>query len=175
MNKDKVKHTPPVWANYKKNVPDKALKLKRVKEELIAADFGSRNQVTRWKEEKVTASYQRLEELRKKNPNVPQKPIYPEAEVSARPQKLQVRKFIVPPAAILYQRRKQKQMDAETPEDIATGDEVIKMVLKQMIAENPELANAQSTAQPVITRPQSPNSSSIKTLPRNSLDSKILK
>ncbi|MFS7976929.1 hypothetical protein Hanom_Chr10g00898111 [Helianthus anomalus] len=22
MNKEKVKHTPPVWANYKKNVPD---------------------------------------------------------------------------------------------------------------------------------------------------------
>ncbi|KAJ0546857.1 hypothetical protein HanIR_Chr08g0365601 [Helianthus annuus] len=49
------------------------------------------------------------------------------------------------------------------------------MVLKQMIAENPELAKAQSTAQPVITRPQSPNSSSNKNLPRNPLDSKILK
>ncbi|MFS7946667.1 hypothetical protein Hanom_Chr06g00539031 [Helianthus anomalus] len=49
MNKDKVKHTPPVWENYKKNVPYKVLKLKRMKEELITADFGSRNQVTRWK------------------------------------------------------------------------------------------------------------------------------
>ncbi|MFS7993784.1 hypothetical protein Hanom_Chr12g01098181 [Helianthus anomalus] len=47
--------------------------------------------------------------------------------------------------------------------------------LKRMITENPELAKAQSTAQPVITRPQSLNSSSNKNLPRNPLDSKILK
>ncbi|XP_021975447.1 actin cytoskeleton-regulatory complex protein PAN1-like [Helianthus annuus] len=119
MTKDKVKHTPPVWAIYKKNIPDKAIKLKRMKEELITAEFGSRNQVTRWKEEKVIASYQRLEELRKKNPNVPQKPVYPEEEVLTRPQKLQVRKSTAPPAAILYQRRRQKQMNPKIPEDLA--------------------------------------------------------
>ena len=60
MNKDKVKHTPPVWSKYMKNVPDKVLKLKRMKEELITADFGSRNQVTRWKEGKVLAYYKKL-------------------------------------------------------------------------------------------------------------------
>ncbi|MFS7946668.1 hypothetical protein Hanom_Chr06g00539041 [Helianthus anomalus] len=53
------------------------------------------------------ASYQKLEELRKRNPNVPQKPVYPETKVSARRQKLHVRKSTTPPGAILYQRRKQ--------------------------------------------------------------------
>ncbi|MFS7961966.1 hypothetical protein Hanom_Chr08g00721141 [Helianthus anomalus] len=78
MIKENVKETPPVWANYKKNVPDGALKLKRMKEELIQADYGSRNQVTRWNEEKVIETYRRLEILRKKDPRVPQKPNYEE-------------------------------------------------------------------------------------------------
>ncbi|MFS7963769.1 hypothetical protein Hanom_Chr08g00742241 [Helianthus anomalus] len=88
MIKNKVKHTPPDWAKYKKNVPDKKIELRRMKEKLIAAHFGSENQVMRWREDKVRATYKRLEELRKKNPKVPQKPDYPEAEVSTRPPKL---------------------------------------------------------------------------------------
>ncbi|MFS7913651.1 hypothetical protein Hanom_Chr02g00144181 [Helianthus anomalus] len=47
MIKNKVKHTPPDWAKYKKNVPDKALELRRMKEELITVEFGSKNQVMR--------------------------------------------------------------------------------------------------------------------------------
>ncbi|MFS7923795.1 hypothetical protein Hanom_Chr03g00265021 [Helianthus anomalus] len=43
MNKDKVKHTPPIWSKYKKNIPERTLKLKRMIEELITSDFGSRN------------------------------------------------------------------------------------------------------------------------------------
>ncbi|MFS7987016.1 hypothetical protein Hanom_Chr11g01017041 [Helianthus anomalus] len=88
MNKDKVKHTPPVWTKYKKNVLERTLKLKRMKEELITTDFGSRNQVTRWSEDKVIASYKKLEELRKKNRNVPQKHDYPEVVVPVKLQKL---------------------------------------------------------------------------------------
>ncbi|MFS7932615.1 hypothetical protein Hanom_Chr04g00370011 [Helianthus anomalus] len=34
MIKNKVKRTPPVWAKYKKNVPERTLQLKRMKEEL---------------------------------------------------------------------------------------------------------------------------------------------
>ncbi|MFS7934796.1 hypothetical protein Hanom_Chr05g00395891 [Helianthus anomalus] len=63
MNKEKIKHTPLVWSKYLKKLPGKVLELKRMKEELITADFESRNQVTRWKEDKVRASYKNLEEL----------------------------------------------------------------------------------------------------------------
>ncbi|MFS7966471.1 hypothetical protein Hanom_Chr09g00774131 [Helianthus anomalus] len=42
MNKDKVKYTPHVWSKYMKNVLDKVLELKRMKEELITADCGSK-------------------------------------------------------------------------------------------------------------------------------------
>ncbi|XP_022007445.1 uncharacterized protein LOC110906651 [Helianthus annuus] len=142
MNKDKVKHTPPIWSKYKKNVPENTLKLKRMKQELITADFGSRNQVTRWSEDKVIANYKKLEELRKKNPNVPQKPDYPEAVVPAKPQKLQIRRSTTSPAAILYQRRKQKQMDVETEEDIAQGDYIIKMNCPDHGVQMWELLNA---------------------------------
>ncbi|MFS7942742.1 hypothetical protein Hanom_Chr06g00491971 [Helianthus anomalus] len=54
MIKRKVTHTPPNWAKFKKNVPDKQLELKRIKEELVAADFGTKRQVARWKEDVVT-------------------------------------------------------------------------------------------------------------------------
>ncbi|KAJ0433265.1 hypothetical protein HanIR_Chr17g0868341 [Helianthus annuus] len=175
MIKNKVKQTHPIWAKFKKNVPDRTLQLKRMKEELITANFGSKNQVARWKEDKVFASYKKLEELRKKNRNLPQKPVYPEAVVPAKQQKLQIRRSTAPPAAILYQTRKQKQMDAETKADKAAGDYVVKIGLKQMIGEKLELTQTTNTAKRVITRPPSPNSPSIKPLPRNPLESKILK
>ncbi|MFS7919439.1 hypothetical protein Hanom_Chr03g00212701 [Helianthus anomalus] len=60
----KTKQTPPVWSQYKKNVPERAWKLKRMKEELIIANYGSRNQVTKWTEVKVLETYKRLEEGR---------------------------------------------------------------------------------------------------------------
>ncbi|MFS7998435.1 hypothetical protein Hanom_Chr12g01153801 [Helianthus anomalus] len=73
----KIKQTPQVWSKYKKNVPEKVLMLKRMKEELIVANYGSRNQVTRWTEVKVFETYKRLEERRKKDPTAPQKQDYP--------------------------------------------------------------------------------------------------
>ena len=133
--KNKVKQTPPIWAKFKKNVPERTLQLKRMKEELITAAFGSKNQVSRWKEDKVFASYKRLEELRKKNPNIPQKPDYPEAVVSAEPQKQQFRRSTAPPAAILYQRKNQKQMDKITAADKEAEDYLVKVGVKRIIEE----------------------------------------
>ena len=75
----------------------------------------------------------------------------------------------------LDQRKRQEQNEQETAEDIAAANEIIKKAFKQMSAENSELEKAQSTDQQILTRPQSPNSSVNKTLPRNPLGSKILK
>ncbi|MFS7913043.1 hypothetical protein Hanom_Chr02g00137001 [Helianthus anomalus] len=67
-------------------------------------------------------------------------------------------------------------MDKETATDKAVGDYLLKIGLKQMTTEKLELTQPTSTvAQPVFTRPPSPNLSAIKPLPRNPLDSKILK
>ncbi|KAJ0615331.1 hypothetical protein HanIR_Chr02g0072911 [Helianthus annuus] len=57
----------------------------------------------------------------------------------------------------------------------AQEDFIMKEALKRMTAENPDLAKSQDPAKAVITRPPSPNSLKIKTLPRNPLDSKTLK
>lgn len=54
MIKNKVKHIPP--EKFKKFVSDKALELKRMKEELIAADYRSKNSVSKWGEDKVRGS-----------------------------------------------------------------------------------------------------------------------
>ncbi|MFS7967226.1 hypothetical protein Hanom_Chr09g00783291 [Helianthus anomalus] len=74
-----------------------------MKEELIGANYGSRNQVTRWTEVKVLETYKRLEERRKKDPTVPKKPDYPEAVVPVK-QALPIKRSV----AIFYQRKKQK-------------------------------------------------------------------
>ncbi|KAJ0870250.1 hypothetical protein HanRHA438_Chr11g0498261 [Helianthus annuus] len=142
MIQDKVKQTPPVWANYKKNIPERTLKLKRIKEELITADYGSRNQVTRWTEEKVLATYKRLEELRKRDPTAPKKPDYPETVVPVKQQKLPIRRPTAPHATILYQRRKQKQMDELTKEDKAQEEYIIKMVLQTLMEEKQDSAQS---------------------------------
>ena len=63
------------------------------------------------------------------------------------------------------QQKIQEQIEKETAEDIAAANDVIKMAFKQMSAESSQL----------FTRPIFPNSSVNKSLPRNPLDSKILK
>ncbi|XP_035838201.1 fibrous sheath CABYR-binding protein-like [Helianthus annuus] len=150
MLDDKItKQTPPVWSQYKKNVPERALELKRMKEELITANYGSRNQITRWIEVKVLETYKRLEERRKKDPTVPKKPDYSASVVSTKqtlPIKISV-KPIVPPAAVFYQRKKQKQMDEE---EKAQEAYIVKVVLQQMFAENPDPAKLQDVAKRVI-------------------------
>ncbi|MFS8024553.1 hypothetical protein Hanom_Chr16g01464601 [Helianthus anomalus] len=81
-----------------------------MKEEQVAADFGTKRHVARWKEDMVRSTYKRLEELRKKDPKIPQKLVYPEAEVSKRPSKLQIRRTTAPTSAAIYKRRSRKKL-----------------------------------------------------------------
>ncbi|MFS7973183.1 hypothetical protein Hanom_Chr09g00853621 [Helianthus anomalus] len=155
MIKRKVTHTPPDWAKFKKNVPDKQVELKRMKEELVTADFGTKRQISRWKEDVVRSTYKRLEELRKKDPSIPQKPDYPEAEVSKRPSKLQIRRTTAPTGAAIYKRRSQKQLDTETIQELIAGDDLVKEGIQRMIRETLELYQSATTTQPVMNRPAS--------------------
>ncbi|KAJ0434557.1 hypothetical protein HanIR_Chr17g0883021 [Helianthus annuus] len=175
MIKRKVTHTPPDWARFKKNVPEKQLELKRMKEELVVADFGTKRQVARWKEDLVRSTYKRLEELRKKDPKIPQKPDYPEAAVSKGPSKLQIRRSTAPAGTAFYKRRSQSQLGAETVQEILTGNAVVKEGLLRTLKEELEQENSAPTAQPVMNRPASPNTSANKHLPRNPPGSKIQK
>ncbi|KAJ0580928.1 hypothetical protein HanRHA438_Chr04g0174121 [Helianthus annuus] len=143
-----------------------------MKEELIVADYGSKNSVSKWEEDRVRATYKRLEELRKKDPKVPQKPDYSKAEVSTRPPKLQVKRTTAPAGAAIYKRRNQNQLGAETIQELMAGDDLVKEGIKIMIKEDLGLEQSTSTAQTVMNRPASPNTSSNKNLPRNS---KVLK
>ncbi|MFS7910731.1 hypothetical protein Hanom_Chr02g00109641 [Helianthus anomalus] len=106
-----------------------------MKKELITADYGSRNQVLRWREKKVFATYKMLEELRKRDPNAPKKPDYQEVVVPVKQKKLPIRRPTAPHASILYQRRKEKQMNELTKEDKAQEDYIINMVLQTFTKE----------------------------------------
>ncbi|KAJ0916301.1 hypothetical protein HanPSC8_Chr06g0260061 [Helianthus annuus] len=175
MIKRKVTHTPPDWAKFKKNVPEKQLELKRMKEELVVAEFGTKRQVARWKEDLVRSTYKRLEELRKKDPKIPQKPDYPEAAVSKGPSKVQIRRATAPAGTAIYKRRTQSQFGAETVQEILAGNAVLKEGLLRTLKEELEQENSATTAQPVMNRPASPNTSANKHLPRNPPGSKIQK
>ncbi|MFS7942741.1 hypothetical protein Hanom_Chr06g00491961 [Helianthus anomalus] len=123
----------------------------------------------------VRSTYKRLEELRKRDPKIPQKPDYPEAEASKRPSKLQIRRTTAPTGAAIYKRRSQKQLDEETIQELIAGDDLVKEGIQKMIRETLELKKSATTAQPVMNRPASPNTSANKHLPRNPLGSKIQK
>ncbi|KAJ0464703.1 hypothetical protein HanHA300_Chr14g0530271 [Helianthus annuus] len=173
MIKNKVKQTPP--EKFKQFEADKALELKRMKEELIVAEYGSSNSVSKWGEARVRATYKRLEELRKKEPTTPQKPDSSKAEVSKRPPKLQAKRTAAPTGAAVYKRRSQNQFGAETVQDLVAGSDLVKEGIMLMMKEESELEQSASTAQPVMNRPASPNTSTNKNLPRNPPGSKVLK
>ena len=139
---------------------EKELRLKRKKDELVQAGFGSKRQISHWKDDKVHESYKKLEELRKKDPSVPQKPDYPATVVTYKRQPLITKKRTAPTAAD-YLSRKQKMADAER---LAKEQEekLIKIGVRQMLAEQLPSTTAQAV-------------SSNKSLPRNPSDSKILK
>ncbi|XP_022040480.1 uncharacterized protein LOC110943030 [Helianthus annuus] len=100
------------------------------------------DKVTRWREEKVLATYKNLEELRKRDSTAPKKPNFPEAVVPVKQQKLPIRGPTAPHASILYQRRKEKQIDELTKEDKAQEEYIIKMVLQAFIEEKQDSAQS---------------------------------
>ncbi|MFS7939121.1 hypothetical protein Hanom_Chr05g00447991 [Helianthus anomalus] len=77
LNDTSVKPNPPNWKKGKQVNPDKALKLKRMRAELVAASYGTARSISRWSEDKIVETYKRLEQLRAKDPTVPQNPAYP--------------------------------------------------------------------------------------------------
>ncbi|MFS7937506.1 hypothetical protein Hanom_Chr05g00428351 [Helianthus anomalus] len=77
LNDPSQKPTPPNWKKVKQIDQNKALKLKRMRAELVAANYGNTRSVSRWHESKIVETYKRLEQLRAKDLTVPQKPVYP--------------------------------------------------------------------------------------------------
>ncbi|KAJ0588434.1 hypothetical protein HanIR_Chr04g0174611 [Helianthus annuus] len=146
-----------------------------MKEELIIAEYGSKNFVSKWGEARVRTTYKRLEELRRKDPTAPQKPDYSKAGVSKGLSKLQPKRTTAPAGTAIYKRRRQSQLSAETVQDILTGNAIVKKGILLMLKEESELEQSASTAQPVMNRPASPNSSTNKNLPKNPSGSKIQK
>ncbi|KAJ0493154.1 hypothetical protein HanIR_Chr12g0582921 [Helianthus annuus] len=146
MIKDNVQQTPP--EKFKQFEAEKALELKRMKEELITADYGSKNSVSKWGEARVRATYKRLEELRKKDPTAPQKPDYSKAEVSKRPPKLQIKRNTAPAGAAIYKRRSKNQSGAgaESIQDLDAGNDLVKEGIRLMMKEESELEQSASTA-----------------------------
>ncbi|XP_035832012.1 triadin-like [Helianthus annuus] len=135
------------------NLPPEAGK----KQELIAAKVGPAKTIAKWSKQYTDAAYERLEKRRKADPNLPKKPIYKDKKADDPKQ----------------QRKRQKQTDAKEAKQEAV---YMKEALKRMIEENhPDSAKLQEVAKSLLSWPSSPNSQPIKTLPRNPLNSKILK
>ncbi|MFS8002216.1 hypothetical protein Hanom_Chr13g01199481 [Helianthus anomalus] len=86
MKKDpQMKKSAPNWKKYKKFDVDEALRYKRKRAELVAANYGTARSIARWFKQNIDLTYKKLEELRKTYPSVPQKPVYND-ETTNRPQ-----------------------------------------------------------------------------------------
>ncbi|MFS7917952.1 hypothetical protein Hanom_Chr03g00195231 [Helianthus anomalus] len=96
MNNDPlVKKTPPNWMKAKQVDPDESSKLKRMRAELVAVDYGSARSNARWSKLNIVETYKKLEELRSKDSNVPQKPVYPTTTASMPQQTLTSKKLLL--------------------------------------------------------------------------------
>ncbi|MFS7979223.1 hypothetical protein Hanom_Chr10g00924871 [Helianthus anomalus] len=108
-----VKPTPLDWKKGKQVNPCKALELKRMKAELVAANYGSARSIARWSESNTVENYKKLEQLIAKDPKVPQKPVYP--TIAAIPQLTHTPKKLLLASALsanaLRQIKRQKQND----------------------------------------------------------------
>ncbi|MFS7930455.1 hypothetical protein Hanom_Chr04g00344551 [Helianthus anomalus] len=113
-----LKATPPNWKRAKFVDLVQTLKIKRMKEEPVAAQYGTSRQIARWSESKVVDTYKRLEKLRRTDPNVPRKPDYPPITIALKtttPQQTQTskRSSIAMPTIFLDQRKRQREMEEE--------------------------------------------------------------
>lgn len=80
LNPD-IKPTPPNWRAGEKLVGQKALKLKRMKEDMAAGTFGSMQSMARCDVPTIKESYKKLEALRAKDPPVPKRSNYEDLNV----------------------------------------------------------------------------------------------
>ncbi|MFS7963171.1 hypothetical protein Hanom_Chr08g00734961 [Helianthus anomalus] len=147
MNNDPLaKKTPPNWKKSKQVDPDEALKYKRMRAELVAADYGSTRSITRLSKLNIEEIFKKLEELRAKDPTVPQKPVYP-STTTGRPHQTQISKKLLStsalPANALNQLKREKQTDEE---DEQRYEEYRKEVIKCQIEYHTDDAADQLTA-----------------------------
>ncbi|MFS8031972.1 hypothetical protein Hanom_Chr17g01552201 [Helianthus anomalus] len=182
INKDpQMKKFAPKWNKHKKVDVDEALRYKRKRAELVAANYGTARSIERWTKQDVDLTYKKLEELRKTDPTLPKKPVYDD-ETTDRPQQTRSSKKLFSSSdvsiSILNQRKRQLQIDEEDEKmDAEFRKEAIRNQLHFGLDDASLQLQAQfvETLQRLASRPQSPNSSQIKLLRRNPLDPKILK
>ncbi|MFS7987377.1 hypothetical protein Hanom_Chr11g01021811 [Helianthus anomalus] len=182
MNNDPlVKKTAPNWKKSKQVDPDDALRFKRMRAELVAADYGSARSIARWSKLNVEKTDQKLEEVRKKDSIVFQKLVYHETTTGRPQQTYAFKKFSLSsalPTNALNQLKRQKQTGEE---DEQRYEEYRKAAIKYQIDYHTDAAANQLTAQLAETikrlasRPHSQNSSQITLVPTKPFDSKILK
>ncbi len=143
-----------------------------MKEELIIAEYVSKNSVSKWGEARVRATNKSLEELRKKDPKAPQKPDYSKAEVSKGSSKPHLKRTTTLAGTAIYKSRRQSQLGSETVQEILTGKAIVQTGALVMLKEEFELEKSAHTAQPVMNRPASPNSSTNKKSPKKPISPK---
>ncbi|MFS7998289.1 hypothetical protein Hanom_Chr12g01151911 [Helianthus anomalus] len=175
-NDPKMKRSAPDWNKYKKTIVDLTLEYKRKKAELVAAKYSSAKTISKWLRQYTDMVYEKLEKFRETDPTAPKKPAYKNKKPDEpRQQTLPLKTLFTSSNTsiiALNQRKRQKQIDEEDAEREA---DIMKVAIKQMIEENPDSAKLQEIAKRFMSRPPSPNSHQIKCIPRNPLNSKILK
>ncbi|KAJ0532426.1 hypothetical protein HanIR_Chr09g0396681 [Helianthus annuus] len=182
MNKDhQMQKSAPNWKQYKKVEVDEVLKYKRMRAELVAAKYGTAIQIGKWSRQYTDQAYNKLEERRKTDPSLPKNPVYKDETTVRRRQTTTSKKLFSSTdvsIVVLNQRKRQQLMDEEDEKrEVEIRKESIRNQLQYGLDDASLQLQAQvaQTLQTLASRPQSPNSSQTKLLPRNPLDPKILK
>ncbi|MFS7948358.1 hypothetical protein Hanom_Chr06g00559061 [Helianthus anomalus] len=132
-NDPKMLKSDPNWKQYNKVDADEALRYTRKRTELVAANYGTAKAIARWSKQNVDLTYKRLEELRKTDPTVPQKPVHND-ETTVRPQQTLPSKKLFSSEDVsissLNQRKTQQLIDEE---DEKREEEIRKEVIRNQI------------------------------------------
>ncbi|MFS7935120.1 hypothetical protein Hanom_Chr05g00399751 [Helianthus anomalus] len=156
-----MKRSAPNWSKYNKKIADLTLEYKRKRGELVAAQYGTARQISKWSRQYIDQTYNKLEELRRTDPTAPKKPAYKDKKADdPKQQDLSLKTLFTSSdtsTIALNQRKKQKQMDEEEQER-AQQDDIMKVALQQMLVENLDSTRLLDLAKRVMSRPPSPNS-----------------
>ncbi|MFS7946987.1 hypothetical protein Hanom_Chr06g00542721 [Helianthus anomalus] len=174
-NDPQMKRSAPDWNKYKKTIADLTLEYKRKKAELVAANYGSAKTISKWLRQYTDLVYEKLEKQRETDPTIPKKPAYKNKKPDEPQQQILSLKTLFTSSdtsiIALNQIKRQKHIDEE---DAGREPDIMKVAIKKMVEENPDSAKLQEIAKRFMSRPP-PNSHQIKSIPRNPLNSKILK
>ncbi|MFS7905944.1 hypothetical protein Hanom_Chr01g00053631 [Helianthus anomalus] len=167
-----IKPTLSNWAVGRKHLGLEAVELRRMKEEMVAAKYGTMQSMAKWDEPTIRETYYKLEALRAKDPFVPRKPNYEDLPISSNAIIFELPSASQTSSLVRCHLKRQKDISIEGVKRFE--EDIIKEGIKNMILyELPDTNQADPIGQ--VMRMRIPSPLPITSLLVNPIASKIQK